>query len=118
MDRAKVLLTLDSDFLSTEGDSVRNLQGYGRARRVNEAGGDSMLRHYAVDGVHSVTAAGADHRLRVQSGRVAALVARLGSALAGHGLELPVATGTPARTSTTPGSTHWRRTSSPTGAPA
>ena len=96
VDRAKVLLTLDSDFLGAEGDGVRNLKGYGKARRVNEDGGGSPLRHYAVDGVHSVTAAGADHRLRVQSGRVAAFVARLGNALAGHGLELPVAAGEPA----------------------
>ncbi|MXX61012.1 MAG: 4Fe-4S dicluster domain-containing protein [Holophagales bacterium] len=96
VDRAQVLLTLDSDFLSTEGDSVRNLRGYSRARRVNEEGGGSPLRHYAVDGVHSVTAANADHRLRVQSGRVAAFLARLGGALAGHGLELPLDAGAPA----------------------
>ena len=93
LDRAKILLTLDSDFLGTEGDSVRNLRGYSRARRVNEDGGGSPLRHYTVDGVHSVTAANADHRLRVQSGRVAAFVARLGNALAGHGLELPLDAG-------------------------
>ena len=93
LDRARVLLTLDSDFLGTEGDSVRNLRGYSRARRVNEEGGGRMLRHYTVDGVHSVTAANADHRLRVQSGRVAAVVARLGSALAGHGLDLPLDAG-------------------------
>ncbi len=93
LDRAKILLTLDSDFLGTEGDSVRNLRGYSRARRVNEDGGGSPLRHYTVDGVHSVTAGNADHRLRVQSGRVAAFVARLGNALAGHGLELPLDAG-------------------------
>ena len=64
---------------------------------MNEEGGGSPLRHYAVDGVHSVTAANADHRLRVQSGRrVAALVARLGNALADHGLELPLEGGAPA----------------------
>ncbi len=90
LDRTRVLLTLDSDFLGVEGDSVRNLRGYARARRVNEDGGGDMLRHYAVDGVHSMTSANADHRLRVQSGRVAAFVARLGSALARHGLDLPL----------------------------
>ena len=96
VDRAKVLLTLDSDFLATEGDGVRNLRGYSRARRVNEEGGGSPLRHYAVDGVHSTTAANADHRLRVQSGRVAAFVARLGGALAARGLDLPIDAGAPA----------------------
>ena len=93
LDQTQVLLSLDSDFLNTEGDSVRNLRGYAKARRVSDSGGSSVLRHYAVDGVHSVTAANADHRLRLQSGRVAAFVARLGHALAEHGLELPLGAG-------------------------
>ncbi len=96
LDAAQVLLSLDSDFLSTEGDSVRNLRGYAKGRRVGDNGASEMLRHYAVDGVHSVTSANADHRLRVQSGRVAAFVARLGHALAAHGLELPLDGGVPA----------------------
>ena len=96
LDAARVLLSLDSDFLSTEGDSVRNLRGYAKGRRVGDNGASEMLRHYAVDGVHSVTSANADHRLRVQSGRVAAFVARLGHAVAAHGLELPLDGGAPA----------------------
>ena len=96
LDRTQVLLTLDSDLLGTEGDSVRNLRGYAKARRVGDNGAPAMLRHYAVDGVHSLTAANADHRLRVQSGRVAAFVARLGHALVAHGLELPLDDGAPA----------------------
>ena len=96
LDRTQVLLSLDSDLLSTEGDSVRNLRGYARARRVGDNGSSEMLRHYAVDGVHSVTSANADHRLRVQSGRVAAFVAQLGHALTAHGLELPLNGGVPA----------------------
>ncbi len=96
LDRTQVLLSLDSDLLGTEGDSVRNLRGYAKARRLSDNGSSAMLRHYAVDGVHSLTAANADHRLRVQSGRVAAFVARLGHALAAHGLELPLDGGTPA----------------------
>lgn len=93
LERARVLLSLDSDLLSTEGDSVRNLRGYSRARRAGDNGSRKMLRHYAVDGVHSLTAANADHRLRVQSGRVAAFVARLGHALAAQGMELPLVGG-------------------------
>ncbi len=96
LDRTQVLLTLDSDLLSTEGDSVRNLRGYAKARRTSDSGASTMLRHYAVDGVHSLTAANADHRLRVQSGRVAAFVARLGHALAAHGIDLPLDGGAPA----------------------
>ncbi len=95
VDRARVLLTLDSDFLGTEGDGVRNARGYGQARRVDGAGAE-ILRHYAVDGVHSLTAASADHRLRVQSGRVAAVVDRLGRALASQGLDIPLDPGAPA----------------------
>ncbi len=90
LERARVLLSLDSDLLSTEGDSVRNLRGYARSRRAGDNGSPEMLRHYAVDGVHSLTAANADHRLRVQSGRVAAFVARLGHAFAAQGMELPL----------------------------
>ncbi len=93
VDQARVLVTLDSDFLSTEGDTVRNLRGYAQARRRD---GDAMLRHYAIEGVHSLTGASADHRLRLQSGRVAAFVARLGQALSAQGLDLPVGDGAPA----------------------
>ncbi|HKU44671.1 MAG TPA: oxidoreductase, partial [Polyangiales bacterium] len=86
--RAKVVLSLDSDFLGSEPGNVSAQRGYAQARDTTAARGD-MNRLYAVEPTMSVTGSNADHRLRLPAqdiGRyLRALVAELGTSGAALG---------------------------------
>jgi molybdopterin-containing oxidoreductase family iron-sulfur binding subunit len=83
LERAQTILSLDCDFLLGESDSVRHAARFAGGRRVLSEH-DGMNRLWVVEGVHSLTGANADHRLRLKSGDVAAFVALLAEALARH----------------------------------
>ncbi|MFQ6614038.1 MAG: TAT-variant-translocated molybdopterin oxidoreductase [Fidelibacterota bacterium] len=88
-EKADVILSLDSDFLLTERDAVRNAAGFARRRRVeNEQ--DDMNRLYVVESSMTLTGGMADHRLRLPSALVGAFVSALVYRLQFLGLELPV----------------------------
>jgi len=97
---AKVILSLDSDFLGYEDRVVRSTLEFSQTRRIlSAAEAEKMSRLYVVEGGHSITGSNADHRLRMPSGEVErylrALCRQLASA---HGVDLgPVgaALGTP-----------------------
>jgi len=80
---AKVILSLDADFLSNTPDSVRSLRDFANGRQV-ENGQADMNRLYVAEAAPSVTGASADHRLRLKASEVevfaAALAERLGIA--------------------------------------
>lgn len=82
LDRASVILSLDADPLLTDPEMIRHARGFADGRRAGVSGG-VMNRLYAVEGVYSLTGAMADHRLRLESRRIApflaALAARLGA---------------------------------------
>jgi molybdopterin-containing oxidoreductase family iron-sulfur binding subunit len=80
-DKARVILSLDADFLLDDRDSVRHARGFSSGRA-----GDAMNRLYVVESALTITGIAADHRLRLQSRKVAAFAAALGA-------ELGVATG-------------------------
>src|SRR5207245_326846 len=67
-------------------ETIRHARGFADGRRAGVSGG-AMNRLYAVEGVYSLTGAMADHRLRLESRRIAAflaaLAARLGAPAAG-----------------------------------
>ncbi len=76
IEKAEVILALDSDFLLTERDAVRNAFGFANGRRVeNER--DNMNRLYAVESSMSLTGGLADHRLRLPSSLVGTFAAAL-----------------------------------------
>jgi len=79
-ERAKVILSLDADFLFTEREGVRNARDFADGRRVADPS-DSMSRLYVVEGPLSLTGANADHRLRLRSSGVEAFVALLAERL-------------------------------------
>lgn len=96
LDRAKVILSLDADPLLTDPEMMRHARGFADGRRAGapiagteQASSGSMNRLYAVEGVYSLTGAMADHRLRLESRQIAALLAalagRLGAPWAGSG---------------------------------
>ncbi len=77
--KAKVVLSLDRDFLLGDPEATVHAAGFAAARDVSD--GMAMNRLYAVEAAHTVTGANADHRIRLASGQIPGLVAALASAL-------------------------------------
>lgn len=63
---ARVIVSLDADFLQTEPGMVRATRLFADGRRIR-SGEESMSRLYVVESTHSTTGANADHRLRLPS---------------------------------------------------
>lgn len=76
LDKADVVLACDSDFLQSESNAVRQAGEFAKKRRVTSEQ-DSMNRLYVAESGFSVTGAMADHRIKMQSGQIAAFVAAL-----------------------------------------
>ena len=71
-DAAKVILSLDCDFIGGEEDSHRMIRGFAKGRKISKPG-DTMNRLYAVEGLMTQTGMNADHRLRVATSQVVAI---------------------------------------------
>jgi molybdopterin-containing oxidoreductase family iron-sulfur binding subunit len=69
-DRARVILSLDCDFLGLEEDGTRHHRGFARGRLTN-ADPPAMNRLYVVESQLTITGGMADHRLRLPSSLVA-----------------------------------------------
>ncbi len=76
LDRAKVILSLDCDFLGNEEDSHRLIRGFAKGRKISKPG-DGMNRLYAVEGLMTLTGANADHRLRLAAGSIGQVAAQI-----------------------------------------
>jgi len=83
-DRASVILCLDADPLLTDPEMIRHARGFAAGRQAGASGG-AMNRLYVVEGVYSLTGAMADHRLRLESRRIAAFLAALAMHLGAPG---------------------------------
>jgi molybdopterin-containing oxidoreductase family iron-sulfur binding subunit len=68
-DKADVILSLDSDFLSFGGSSVAHQRGFAAKRRVASES-DPMNRLYVAESGYTVTGSMADHRLRLPASHV------------------------------------------------
>lgn len=68
-DKAKVILSLDSDFIGGEEDAHNNIRKFVDGRRI-ENPGDSMNRLYVVEALMTLTGMNADHRLRLASNAI------------------------------------------------
>ena len=91
--RAKVIFSLDSDFLTAGPDHVAHARAFGASRAVHSAEDThAMVRLYAAEGVFSNAGSNADHRVRINSGEGITVLRALASALgvaeygAGEGL--------------------------------
>src|SRR5208337_2896113 len=62
-DKAKVILSLDCDFLGGEDDAHNHIRRFAEGRKPEADGG--MSRLYAIESLFTLTGASADHRLRV-----------------------------------------------------
>jgi len=73
--KAERILSLDSDFMMNEFNSLQMTQDFAEKRRVYREEGDdksttSINRFYAVEGAFTLTGSNADHRLRLQSSKI------------------------------------------------
>ena len=80
LDQADVIVSLESDFLATEPNSVRHAKDFANRRRVASEK-DSMNRLYVVESNFSVTGSMADHRLRISHAEIAGFAGALAAAL-------------------------------------
>jgi MoCo/4Fe-4S cofactor protein with predicted Tat translocation signal len=73
-DKAKVILSLDSDFLGGEDDAHNHIRKFAAGRKA----GDGMSRLYAIESLFTLTGASADHRLRVAASLIGEIAAAIG----------------------------------------
>src|SRR6266513_204132 len=71
LDRADVILALDSDFLDCGQGDLESVRAFTSRRRVNSSK-DNMNRLYVVENRFTLTGAMADHRLRCPASQIAA----------------------------------------------
>src|SRR6266513_1841776 len=83
LDRADVILALDSDFLDCGQGDLESVRAFTSRRRVNSSK-DNMNRLYVVENRFTLTGAMADHRLRCPASQIAAFAQAIaGKILAG-----------------------------------
>ncbi|MFQ5608595.1 MAG: hydrogenase, partial [Candidatus Zixiibacteriota bacterium] len=85
---AAVILSLDSDFLLSESDSVNATRGFTEGRQVASES-DPMNRLYVVESYFSLTGGSADHRLRLPVSRIPSFTLALARELESQGLRIP-----------------------------
>src|SRR6266702_2180932 len=76
LDRADVILALDSDFLDCGQGDLESVRAFTSRRRVNSSK-DNMNRLYVVENRFTLTGAMADHRLRCAASQIAAFALAL-----------------------------------------
>ncbi|MEI8258628.1 MAG: TAT-variant-translocated molybdopterin oxidoreductase, partial [Deltaproteobacteria bacterium] len=92
-DRARVIVSLDADFLQTEPGATHATRDFADGRRLNQSG-DDMSRLYQIESSMTTTGANADHRLRMPSRDVEAYARALAARLVSeHHVDLGEITG-------------------------
>ncbi|EYF06494.1 TAT-variant-translocated molybdopterin oxidoreductase [Chondromyces apiculatus] len=84
--KAKTIVTLDADVLSSDGSTVRQARGFVAGRDVDK--GVEPNRLYVIESHLSTTGGSADHRLRIQSRQVPAFAFALAAELGKLGVDL------------------------------
>lgn len=81
-DKARRVLSLDSDFLHQEPGSKGYARAFSKGRRVKDkADAEKMSRLYTVESSMTLTGSMADHRLRLPSSHINAFAAQLAATL-------------------------------------
>ena len=86
-DKAKVIVSLDSDFLQTESGNVRANKLFAAGRRLRSSR-DPMSRLFVVEPARTTTGNVADHRLRLPASEIAGYAFALAGELAKAGVPL------------------------------
>ncbi len=90
LERARLVLGLDCDFLGADGVTLEAIRGHSVARSLTGKGraGDRLPRFYALESVMTGTSASADYRARLKPSAMAPAVNALRKAVAGDAAEL------------------------------
>lgn len=83
--KAKVILSLDADFLGGEDDSHNHIRKFAESRRA----ADGMSRLYTIESLFTLTGANADHRLRVAASLIGQIAAAIAGAISGSSASVP-----------------------------
>ena len=83
---AKVIVSLDSDLLTSMPGAVRYARDFAAGRLVRKDT-DAMSRMYAIESAYTVTGAAADHRLSVRPSELESVAAAILSTLTGQTAE-------------------------------
>ena len=75
-DKAKVIVSLDCDFIGAEDDAHNNIRRFSSQRKI-EKPEDKMSRLYAVESLFTLTGVNADHRLRLPASVVVQVAAAI-----------------------------------------
>ncbi len=89
LEQAKVIVSIDADFLGTGPDSVRNARLFAKRRIPHPLG---LNRLYSIESAWTITGTSADHRLCLRPSEILKAVIQLAVLLQGHGvaIDLPV----------------------------
>jgi MoCo/4Fe-4S cofactor protein with predicted Tat translocation signal len=88
IDKAEVILSLDSDFLGPEGD-VPTTRAFTSRRKV-EGPDSKMNRLYVVENRYTITGGIADHRMRIPASQIGAFALALASEIAATANDAPL----------------------------
>ncbi|HTR41312.1 MAG TPA: TAT-variant-translocated molybdopterin oxidoreductase [Pseudomonadales bacterium] len=83
-DKAKVILSLDCDFLGGEDDCHNHIRKFTAGRSP-----ENMSRLYSIESLFTLTGASADHRLRVAASLVGAIAAAISGQIGGTSAAVP-----------------------------
>ncbi len=83
-DKAKVILSLDCDFIGGEDDAHNHIRKFTAGRKSS----DGMSRLYVVESLFTLTGANADHRLRQPASQVAKVATAILSQIKGGALSM------------------------------
>jgi len=81
-DKAKIILTLESDLLNAEGELIETLQQFAKNRDIDKP--DSFNRLYAVEANLSVTGMNADYRIKLRPDAISDFLVLLDNGLNGN----------------------------------
>jgi molybdopterin-containing oxidoreductase family iron-sulfur binding subunit len=85
-DKAKVILSLDCDFIGGEDDAHNNIASFVKGRKAEDG---NMSRLYTVESLFTLTGASADHRLRVAASLIGEIAAAIQAQISGSALSIP-----------------------------
>ncbi len=83
-DKAKVIVSLDCDFLGSEADVQNHIRRFAQGRTI-EKPTDSLNRLYVAESLMTLTGINADHRLRIPSSAVIQFAAALAAEILSQG---------------------------------
>ena len=83
-DKAKVILSLDCDFLGGEDNAHEHIRKFAAGRKAEQG----MSRLYTVESLFTLTGANADHRLRISASQVVKAATGILSQIQGGGTQM------------------------------